>query len=67
MNHEQFIELVRIRADVEAQLRFIEEQRRIIAEQTRRILELLGRRLHPVLLWRQAYLQLRLLHKKNRR
>ena len=44
MNHEQFIELVRIRADVEAQLRFIEEQRRVIAEQTRRILELLGRR-----------------------
>ena len=44
MNHEQFIELVRIRADIEAQLRFIEEQRRVIADQTRRINELLGRR-----------------------
>ena len=43
MNHEQFIELVKLRADLEAQLRFIEEQREIVAEQTRRILELFGR------------------------
>lgn len=44
MNHEQFIELVRIRADIEAQLRFIEEQQQVIADQTRRVNELLRRR-----------------------